>query len=67
MGGIGGIVVVEDDELLFFAALDDLRGACIELGFDLVDDWENEGGKKAEYENIELFCPWSILYLKLIS
>lgn len=66
MGRIGGVVVMEDDKLFLFAALNDLRGSRVELGFDLVDDREDEGRKKAKDEDIELLCPWSISYLELI-
>lgn len=45
VGRVRGIVVMEDDELFLFAALDDLRRARVELGFYLVDDGEDEGGK----------------------
>lgn len=56
MGGIGGVVVVKDNELFLFTALDDLGGTSVELGLDLVDDGEYKGRKQAEYEDIELLC-----------
>lgn len=58
---------MEDDKLFLFAALNDLRGSRVELGFDLVDDREDEGRKKAKDEDIELLCPWSISYLESIA
>lgn len=60
MRGIGRVVVTEDDELFLFAALDDLRRACIELNFDLIDDWKDEGSKEAEDKNVDLFCIQSV-------
>lgn len=45
MRGIGRVVITEDNELFLFTTLDDLRRTCIELNFNLIDDWKDEGGK----------------------
>src|ERR1700761_8470235 len=41
MGGIRGVVIIKDDVLLGHTGLDDLIRAGVELGLDLVDDWDH--------------------------
>jgi hypothetical protein len=46
VGGVRRVVVIEDDELLLLGALDDLKGALVQLGLDLVDDRQMMGARR---------------------
>ena len=48
------------DQLFVFAALNNLGRACSKFGFDLVDDWDDEGCKKAEDKNVNLICEFLV-------
>ena len=48
------MVIIKDNKLLVFGALDDLRGAFVQLGLDLVDDRHDNGSEEAEDKDIDL-------------
>ncbi|EPE06016.1 hypothetical protein F503_02845 [Ophiostoma piceae UAMH 11346] len=54
VGGVRAVVVVEDNELLGLAALDDLRGARGQLGLDLLDDRHDKGSNNREDKDGQL-------------
>ena len=54
VGRIGRAIVMENDQLLVLAALNDFRRASIQLCLDLIDDRNHKGCKKREDKDIEL-------------
>ena len=53
-------IVMKNDQLLRFAALNNLRRPSVELGFDLIDYWQYKGCQEAENKDIKLFCKISV-------
>lgn len=51
---------MKNDQLLRFAALNNLRRPSVELGFDLIDYWQYKGCQEAENKDIKLFCKISV-------
>ena len=45
---------MENDELLFLAALDNLGGSSVEFCFDLIDNWNYEGREQRKDKHIQL-------------
>ena len=54
MGGIGRHIVTEYNELLRFAALDDLLRSRVQFRLDLVDDWYYQWCQERENEYVQL-------------
>lgn len=58
VGGIRGVIIMEDDVLLLLAALDDLIGSSHELTLDILDErhdhWRNEGEDKTRQLLLQL-------------
>ena len=56
MGGISRHIVTEYNELLRFAALDDLLRSRVQFRLDLVDNWYYQWRQERENEYIQLVC-----------
>lgn len=56
VGGIGRVVVVEDNQLLVATALDDFGRTSGELLLDLADDRQDERSEQREDKDVELLC-----------
>ena len=54
MGGISRHIVTEYNELLRFAALDDLLRSRVQFRLDLVDDWYYQWCQERENEHVQL-------------
>lgn len=54
MGRIRTRVIVEDNQLLIFRTLDDLRRACRQFFLHLTDDRQDERCQQGEHENANL-------------
>ncbi len=54
MGGISRHIVTEYNELLRFAALDDLLRSRVQFRLDLVYDWYHQWCQKRENEYVQL-------------
>lgn len=54
MGGVAAVVIVEDNVLLLFAALDDFLGTGLELIPDLVNQWHDELSNDGKDKNGQL-------------
>ena len=56
MGGISRHIVTEYNELLRFAALDDLLRSRVQFRLDLVDNWYYQWRQERENEYVQLVC-----------
>lgn len=66
MSGVRTTVIIKNNQLLLFAALNDLRRSRVEFSFNLIDYWQHEWRKQTENEYIELIYTWSVERLPLL-